>query len=376
MLNVSVVGIGNAGSQVAALAQQELSVDVLAINSSENDFYTLPESVPRVPIGDLRGAGKDRKTAKVFLKSKVMSMMEDNDIKNILKKDVVFVVSSTGGGTGSGSSIVLANIIKEVFVDTHVIVVGILPTLAEAFSTQVNTIEYMKELVEISKDMTYMMYDNEKFAKEPTQNMMDHINASIVQDINVLRGTYNVPTKYSSIDERDTMNIISTKGRIAMSSLYDIKEKDLDGKTIEEMLIEQLKVNAHSELQRDMIVNRTGIIVNLSERLIESFNSHLPKVQQFIGAPVEEFEHIAINEDRHMCNNVFLIAAGLTQVNDRIRRINERIDEINEQQQQQEDESELNAVDFDSMTNKIERRVKDEESSTKDISSIFSKFGV
>ena len=47
MLNVGVVGIGNAGSQVAALAMEKLSVDVLAINSSEKDLQTLPESVPQ-----------------------------------------------------------------------------------------------------------------------------------------------------------------------------------------------------------------------------------------------------------------------------------------------------------------------------------------
>ena len=35
MLNISVVGIGNCGSQIDALAMKKLNVPVIAINSSE-----------------------------------------------------------------------------------------------------------------------------------------------------------------------------------------------------------------------------------------------------------------------------------------------------------------------------------------------------
>ena len=68
MLKVSVVGIGNAGSQVAALAQEKLGIEVLAINSSEKDLETIPQSVPHILIGDTKGAGKERGAAKKFLK--------------------------------------------------------------------------------------------------------------------------------------------------------------------------------------------------------------------------------------------------------------------------------------------------------------------
>ena len=44
MLNLALVGIGNCGNQIAALAQKEANVSVACINTSENDLAILPDS--------------------------------------------------------------------------------------------------------------------------------------------------------------------------------------------------------------------------------------------------------------------------------------------------------------------------------------------
>lgn len=376
MLNVGIIGLGNAGSQVAALAHEKLSIPAIAINSSEKDLQTLPKSIAKQLIGDEKGAGKERNAAKLFLKESIMKFISSDSLQAVIQ-DIVFIVSSTGGGTGSGTSILFTNIINEVYPNTKVIVVGILPTLKEALSTQVNSLEYMQELYSTLSNVTYMLYDNERFAKDPSTIMMQKINEAIVHDIDIIRGNYQHPTRFSSIDEKDMLNILSTRGRIAIACVDDIKEKDVDNISFEDLLISEFKTNAHCELQRDMIVYRTGVIVNLSDRLNRIFDTHIPKVQEFIGAPVEEFEHIEINDDRHMPNNIFVIASGLTKVNDRIRKINDRIEEINELQKQREDESELGAVDFGAISANIERNRPDENiSESVNIKSIFDKFGV
>lgn len=374
MLNVGVIGIGNAGSQVAALAKEKLGIDVLAINSSENDINTLPASVPYKLIGDGRGAGKEREKTLEFLEKSIMGIINDEEVGNLLTKNVLFVISSTGGGTGSGASVILTNILTDVCPDTKVITVGILPTLKEGLSTQINSNAYLRELYEKLDNPTYMLYDNDKLSKLPSTVMMETINSSIVNDIDVIRGMNLYPTKYASIDERDMTNIISTSGRIVIASLRDLKEKDLDEATFDDLLIQQFKTNTHCELQRDKIVHRTGIISNLSDRLTEKFDSHILPVQEFIGSPIEEFEHIAINGDRHLPNNVFLIAAGLTQVNDRIRKTNDRIDELTAVRDQQEDSSELNAVDIDKISSTIERKVTATDSGEVSLKNIFDKF--
>jgi cell division GTPase FtsZ len=376
MISVGVIGIGNAGSQVAARCKERLGIDVLAINSSEKDLQTIPDSVPKLLIGDSKGAGKERRAAKLFLKDSIKTIISEEKLAEIFDQEILFIVSSTGGGTGSGSAILLSNIVSEIYPATKVIVVGILPTLKEALSTQLNTMSYLEELYNTLEGATYMLYDNEKLSKLPSNTMMTTINDSIVNDIDVIRGTYQLPTAFSSIDEKDMLNVLTTPGRIVVAGLMDLSEKDLDGTNIDTLLIQQLKNNTHAELQRDKIVYRTGIISNLSDRLSEQYDSHIPEVQTFIGTPVEEFEHIVINSDRKLPNNVFLIAAGLSQVNDRIRKINDRVDEIQEAQKQLEDESELNATDFRKMSDGIVRRKAGEASGNVDLQGIFSKFDI
>lgn len=381
MLKVGVIGCGNCGNQVAVSVTELMKdIPVLAINSSDKDLATLPSSIPSRLIGDGKGSGKNRDESKEFLSKEIMKLLSDEEFKSfLLGLDVVFIVSSTGGGTGSGISLLLTGIIQKTVPGVYTIPVGIMPSVKkEGESTHANSLEYLNELYEVlGSKTTYMLYDNDKFAKEGTIAMMEKVNSAIAHDINVLRCYYNLPTKYASIDERDMLNIIRTPGRLFVASLYDVKEKDLDEETIEEKLINEIKSNAHVELQRDLIVNRSGIIVQLSSTVLAQFNTHVEKVQTFVGSPVEEFEHIYLNDDRKLPNNVFLILSGLSKVNDRIRKANDRIIEIEDARKQQEDDSEL---DIDLIGAVKESKTYHNETvdanANVDLAGIFKDFGV
>ncbi|MDE6492141.1 MAG: hypothetical protein K2L37_03215, partial [Lactobacillus sp.] len=388
MLKVGVIGCGNMGNQVVALLDKTYKdIPVYAINCSENDLDTLSDDLSKVLIGDGRGAGKNREEAKKFLEAAIMQFITDDDIKKFLESlDIVFIVSSAGGGTGSGVSILLANVINEVFKNSEdpviPIPVGALPTIGEALGTQANALSYLTELYELSDDLTYMLYDNEKYAKKSSVEILRDVNKDIVEDINIIRLFYNYATVYSSIDERDAKTIFSTPGRIFIASVFDVKEKDCDDdNTLEDMLITEIKRNSQAEIQLDGIVNRTGVIVNLSESMLKKFNEKVPKIQAMVGTPVEDFVHIKVNEDRKLANNVIYIAAGLSPINDRIAKIKDRIDEINELQDKQKDTNELD----DSILEEIQKKrvykntegVNDkdgEKTSKQDIMGIFSKF--
>ena len=138
MLETGIIGIGNAGSQVAVLANKRLGIDALVINSSDKDLETIPSGITSILIGDSNGSGKNRKEAQKFLKGSIASIVTNEDYANIFSKDVLFVASSTGGGTGSGASIIMANIVSEISKTTKVIIIGILPTIKEGLSTQLN----------------------------------------------------------------------------------------------------------------------------------------------------------------------------------------------------------------------------------------------
>ena len=383
MLNVGVIGLGNTGNQIAALAAEELKIPAMAINSSEKDLETIANKIPKILISDTegasKGAGKNRALAKSYLKDSILSIISKEDVQTFISDlNVLFLVSSTGGGTGSGTALLMANIISSMFVDTHVIIVGILPVMSEALSAHVNSLEYLNELYGNLENQTYMLYDNDSLYNIPSYKMMDTINREVVKDIDVLRCTFNYTTKYDSIDEQDMKRLISFPGRIMVTRLEDLKERDLDKSSIEDLLISKIKNTNHVELQRDRKVTATGIIVNLSEQVFSDFDNHIPAVREFIGDPDHDFNHLAINDDRKMPNNVFLIMSGMSQVNDRIQKISDRIEEIEERQKIREEESQLDTLGITELSQKISSKdaKKTLDTDKIDLANIFSKFGL
>lgn len=383
MLNVGVIGLGNTGNQIAALAAEEFKIPAMAINSSEKDLETIANKIPKILISDTegssKGAGKNRALAKTYLKDSILSIISKEDVQKFISElNVLFLVSSTGGGTGSGTALLMANILSSMFVDTHVIIVGILPVMSEALSAHVNSLEYLNELYSNLENQTYMLYDNDSLYNIPSYKMMDTINREVVKDINVLRCTFNYTTKYDSIDEQDMKRLISFPGRIMVTRLEDLKERDLDKSSIEDLLISKIKNTNHVELQRDRKVTATGIIVNLSEQVFSDFDNHIPAVREFIGDPDHDFNHLAINDDRKMPNNVFLIMSGMSQVNDRIQKISDRIEEIEQKQKIREEESQLDTLGINELSQKISAKdaKKTVDVEQVDLSNIFSKFGI
>lgn len=378
MLNVGILGIGNAGNQVAYLGNVKWGIDFIALNCSEKDLSTIGcDDDHKFILGDARGAGKNRDEAKKSLKGSIQELLsQEKFVKFYEGKDIVFIVSSTGGGTGSGIAPICLEICSQVFPKVLPILIAITPALNEGLSTQLNTLDYLKELYDTLKNPVYMIYDNDKLSKLPSHIMMQSINENIVNDINVIRCHYNMATQYSSIDEKDMMTIVGTKGRIVVSRIEDIVEKDIDNTSIEDMIIERLNNNCHAELQRDSVVNRTGIIVTMSAGMIEKFDTHIPSVQKVIGAPIEEFEHIYVNDDRKYTNNVFLILSGLSSITDRIVKINQRITEI-ESRQGDDDTNVSELIDeHTGLNDKRQYRSSDtgSEAKTIDLESIFTKF--
>jgi len=383
MLNVGVIGLGNTGNQIASLAYEQLKIPVMAVNSSEKDLETINNNIPKKLItdadGESKGAGKNRQLAKKYLKDSIMTFLSSEDVQDFVGDlDVLFIVSSTGGGTGSGTSLIMSSIIASMFVDVHVITIGVLPVMNEALSAHVNTLEYLNELYSTLDGQTYMLYDNDKYSGMPSYKMMNLVNEEVVKDIDVLRCTYNYTTKYDSIDEEDMRRLISFPGRILVARLEDIKERDLDKDSIEDLLIKKIKSNAHTEIQRDQKVIATGIIANLSEAVFSEFDNHIEKVRDFIGDPDHDFNHLYVNEERKMPNNVFLIIGGLSVINDRIAKISDRIEEIEQKQKTREEENSLNDLGVSELSQKVSSKDKSKKTSASnvDIAGIFSKFGI
>ena len=331
-MKIGVIGLGNAGGQVAELAQKN-GFDALAINVSEDDTRTL-EEVDTIIIGNSMGSGKNRDVAKRYGKNSIKEILSQDKVTTFANDNqIVFVVYSTGGGTGAALGPMMTAVLKTKFRNddaskrTRFISVGILPSLSESLQAQENTISTLKELA--SFDGCYALYDNGHFGDLPMEAMMQKINTAIVEDLKVIRGDYNLLSRFTQIDPQDMLNIMSFNGMFRIASAVGFQAKDLDRKSIEGMLLDDIANGAACEIERDRIVRCMAPIVNISPDISEKLNLALPEVQKVVGEPSADFSHYYVigPADEHLKNRVHVIMTGLSVPDDRLKKIVQRIEE-------------------------------------------------
>jgi cell division GTPase FtsZ len=372
MLKVGIIGLGNAGNQIAELAKRTRNIPGIAINSSEKDLSNIC-NVDTVIVGDEKGAGKDRTEAKIFIRDNIKDLLSQKNFTTLIDdNEVLFIISSIGGGTGSGMSPVLTNILTKMYPTKKFIIVQIYPPISESVAAQQNGIDYLKEVREFMPDAVYMSYDNGKRSDKPTDVMMREVNNEIVEDICVIRGDYQFATPYSSIDEKDMTRLIETSGRLVIVKADGLKEKDLDNKSIQDILISNLLSSTTTEIERDMLIKRMGVITNLNEKLHKGFDTKMNVLKELVGEPIEGFEHIHINSEPDENNRVVVILAGLSIPDDRIEKIVQRIESVKDALKKTKVSSILDTVETSEI--KTLRVTSKTTTSEIDLPSIFDKF--
>ena len=203
------------------------------------------------------------------------------DMKQAMR---VVIASTASGGTGSGMTPIMTDILSRRFADKHFVIIEVYPPIMESIGAQQNGLDYLKEIRSFLPNAVYMQYDNNRRANLTTPEMLQSVNEEIVDHLLVFRGDYLYPTPFNSIDEKDMMRFISTPGRMAVYVLDDIKEKDFDDRSLEDALLDIIKNGSTNvELDRDKIVKRLGVISNLNPTLNKIFNVNMTKIKEFIG---------------------------------------------------------------------------------------------
>ena len=372
MLKICTLGFGNCGDQIADLAMEMYQIPGIAINSSAKDLASI-KHVMKILVGDEKGAGKNRDEAKSFVKMHVMTLLQQEKfISHIEDNDLIFIIASIGGGTGSGMAPIMCDILSRKFPEKKFILLEVYPPLGESLAAQQNSLDYLKEVRSNLPNVSYMAYDNNKFSNLSTPEMMKKINTEIVEALVVFRGDYFYPTPFNSIDEKDLLGIIGTPGRVAVYMLDNIKEKDLDNKTIEDAMLEVIKnVSGNVELDRDKIVKKIGVITNLNNNLNKMLDSNYNKIQELIGTPVEVFEHIYVAQNDET-NRMVLILSGLSVPDDRLTKIVQRIESGLECLASMKESSVLDNTETDKIKELRSQIMK--QSNEFDIDELFSKY--
>ena len=338
MKQIALIGIGNCGSQAVALAEEKYPelFDCVYINTSESDLGMVNSESLKIKIGEndeVYGSGKNRNKMKAFLREDIKKVLTNEDlIECIRDKKYVFIISSCAGGTGSGASPAMFEMLRTRFVDPQFVLVGVLPKLQDSMSDQGNSLEYLNELYEtLGNDTTYMIYDNDTVSHMSPTRALEVVNENIIEDIRIITGIDNFPTKYESIDSADMESLIRTPGRLIVARIKTgLSETEMEENQFDEKLIKAIKSSAHAETDRNKRVVRWGIITHLTEQVNALYDPKLEKLVEFIGTPQERFNHNSVHEAPESQNFIYLIAAGLSPINDRAKKMSDRVRELKE----------------------------------------------
>lgn len=375
MIKVCTLGFGNCGGQIADLAMKQYQIPGIAINSSQKDLSNI-NHVTKIILGNTLGSGKNRDQAKSFIKMHIAALLQQDKFTTMINEnDLIFIISSIGGGTGSGMAPMMCDILSRKFSEKKFILVEVYPPIGESLAAQQNSLDYLKEVRTNMPNVTYMAYDNNKYATLTTPEMMQRVNNEIVEMLPVFRGDYFYPTPFNSIDDQDLLTIVGTPGRMAVYTLNNIKEKDFDSKSIEESMIDIIKnVSANVELDRDKIVKKIGIITNLNNKLNKLIDPNYTKIQDLIGTPVELFEHVYMTSTNDETNRMVLILTGLSVPDDRLTKVVQRIESGLEELAQVKESSVLDSTESNSKIKELRSQVM-KQSDEFNMDDLFSKYG-
>lgn len=287
---VFITGLGAAGNKAVIRAIELEVIDpayTVLINSTEKDIPDKYKNKSIIIGNNLKGCGKERGIAK----NAIVSYLKENDTFVDIPADVdrVIIVTSSEGGTGSGSSPILAKYIRDVLGFNTSIFVFI------GFENDVrglkNTIEFMKELDE---ETTVQILSNKKFLEDASNNYtkaQELANDEFCKRLLIMSGSVLQETD-QNIDDTDLHKLVDAPG------LIDITYTDIDNPLKNVEMFDKIcskMVDESKSIDFAPTASRLGIIFNGKLFSRDSIDFSYKIFKNKYGEPYEAYTHLQEN---------------------------------------------------------------------------------
>lgn len=331
-LNSLIIGIGNAGNQTVAYAARE-GLSAFAINTSSRDLSDIivDNTVPCFIAGHSgRGSGKNiEKGIELFKENGRDLFQSPSFIERCQKADIIYVTSSTGGGTGPAISPEVCRILKAMFEKKIVIYHGITPKNSDSNIAFSNTTYCLNEIKKL--DIPFLLTDLERFAGDPNDLAFVKADKHVVECAKACAGEYLSISSSQMIDENDLKSIISEPGYMGVYIVNSITSSDLEHKSMQSMLIDEIKTGPAVMIQKDGISMQMGSILNCPEDIDDvTRTGDYSELFKFIGHRPKNgiYENYAATEGTN--GSFLVILSGMTYPINRLHEYTRIIKEQNE----------------------------------------------
>ena len=317
------IGTGAAGNKAVINAINKGVIPrqhALLINSTLRDIPAEFHDISVRIGGDRGGCGKERDVAAEL----TIASLKDGSLDRLDQflepgDETVYIVSSTEGGSGSGSVPIIAKYFKEIYnINIHIIAFTGFEDDARSLR---NTVEFFEQL---SEDYVVQAISNKKFLNESNNNRLKAqqlANDEFVRRMSVVLGQTIVASE-NNIDETDLYKTVNTPGYITVEAATldrNIKNKDQFNKFVSDMLDNSKSVDII-----DAGTKRMAVILNVKESTSDNIDYNFEVIKQKYGFAFETFTHVQNEGDVEFIN---IILSGMNLPLEEITEIHEKYKE-------------------------------------------------
>ncbi|WP_174733296.1 cell division protein FtsZ [Mesobacillus harenae] len=319
MKPIGILGVGQAGGNIAEIAST-LGFQTALINTNQRDGLVNTKVDKRYFVPGYNGAGQDRKIGLRAVHENYREIVDfvKQSFKNIR---LLLVAFSTDGGTGSGMSPLLIEILIDQLPGLNIGAIAIVPERNVLAGNRINTAECVEEISKIEAISSVFLVDNDQMRKLNPQSSKQQIylasNHKVMEAINKVLQVTQKSSLYGNFDEMDLMNILNTRGVTIISSatVTDAKTTaDVSAK------IHQSWSNSIFCPVESTGVIRAGQIYQGPENVTKLIN--VPSIFERVGEPVELFEGTYITESDP---TITTILAGLSFPSRRLQTLEDTL---------------------------------------------------
>ena len=268
---IGFVAVGQAGGNIGKLLEAK-GFKVLYLNTSKEDLETLKGVKYAYHIAGGEGCNKDRSKAKQLVIEDF-----DNISREIYEKldvSIIYVVFSSGGGTGSGCGpmlidLLLDDIASGVSSIETVGAVTVIPAENESIKAQINCYECFEELTGIENIASTIVIDNSKGDKLQLNRGM----------VNAFYNLIEIPSRDNdergNIDRAEIKETLAAKGMLMVTKL-SVKESSTAA------VLESFKNSIFAPIEPDRVIKYIT--------MTSTGNVDLDAIEKEAGIPIDVFQ--------------------------------------------------------------------------------------
>lgn len=327
MKSIGILGVGQAGGNIAEIASA-LNFPTALINTNQRDGVVNTRVEKKFFVPGYNGAGQDRSLGLRALQENYKEIIDfvNSSFKNI---KLLLVAFSTDGGTGSGMSPMLIDLLIDQLPGIKVGAIAVIPERNVLAGNRINTAECIEELSNIEGISSVFLVDNDQMRKLKPQSSKHEIylsaNLQAIESINHLLKITKKSSFFGNFDETDLMNILGSRGVTIISSAPITEAKNTSEVSKKVQVSWENSIFCPVESQG---VIRAGLIYEGPESISKLIN--VPSIFERVGEPLQLFEGTYISESDP---TITTILAGLSFPTRRMLAVEESIEKNKERLQ-------------------------------------------